>query len=241
MNYLLKINYDGTQFKGFAKQPRQKTIQGEIENAVEKIYGVKVKTVGSGRTDAGVHALAQFVSFSCDRDLSVLKMKKALNAVLPDEIRVEKAEVVDEFFSARFSAKKKIYEYVLVYEYDAFNFRFAELIPNGFEIKRAKRGAKYLVGQHNFKSFSTTDSDVKDFVKTIYSIKFIETENGINIQVCGSGFLHNMVRIIVGTLLDCGAGKITPKKVKEILQAEDRRFAGKTAPAKALFLKEVLY
>ena len=134
MNYLIKINYDGTPFKGFAKQPRQVTIQGEIESAIEKIYGVKVKTVGSGRTDAGVHATSQFVSFSCDRDLSVLKMKKALNAVLPEEIRVEKAEVVDEFFSARFSAKQKIYEYVLVYEFDAFNFKFAELIPNNFNL-----------------------------------------------------------------------------------------------------------
>ena len=241
MNYLLKINYDGSAFKGFAKQPRQRTIQGEIEAAIEKIYGVKVKTVGSGRTDAGVHALAQFVSFSCGRDLSVLKMKKSLNAVLPDEIRVEKAEVVDEFFSARFSAKQKIYEYVLVFEYDAFNFRFAELVPINFNLNLAKKGARYLVGKHDFKSFSASDSDVRDFVKTIHYIKFVKTDKGINIRVCGSGFLHNMVRIIVGTLLDCGTGKIKPRKVKEILDGQDRRLAGKTAPAKALFLKEVIY
>lgn len=241
MNYLLKINYDGTNFKGFAKQPRQVTIQGEIEKAIERIYSLKVKTVGSGRTDAGVHAKAQFVSFSCNRDLSVLKMKKSLNAVLPNEIRVENAEIVDEFFSARFSAVKKIYEYVLVYEYDAFNYKFAELVPNNFNIDLAKKGAKHLIGKHNFKSFSATDSDVKDFVKTIYSIKFLKTEKGITIQFCGSGFLHNMVRIMVGTILDCGTGKILPKKVKEILHGEDRRLAGKTAPAKALFLKEVKY
>ena len=241
MNYLLKINYDGTPFKGFAKQPRQRTIQGEVEKAIETIYRVKAKTVGSGRTDAGVHASAQFVSFSCDRDLSVQKMKKALNAVLPDEIRVEHASVVDEFFSARFSAKKKIYEYVLAREYDAFNFKFAELIPSGFDVRLAKKGARKLVGTHDFKSFSASDSDVKDFVKTIYSINFIKTDKGINIRVCGSGFLHNMVRIIVGTLLDCGTGKIKPRKVKEILMGKDRRLAGRTAPAKALFLKEVIY
>lgn len=241
MNYLLKINYNGENFKGFAKQPRQTTIQGEIEKAIEKIYGVKVKTVGSGRTDAGVHALAQYVSFFCDRDLSLDKMKKSLNAVLPNEIRVEKAQVVDEYFSARFSAKRKIYEYVLTNEYDAFNFKFAELLPNNFNLKKAKQGAKFLIGRHDFKSFSATDTEVKDFVKTIYYIKFLKTEKGINIQVCGSGFLRNMVRIIVGTLLDCGSGKIKPKKVKEILEGCDRRLAGKTAPAKALFLKEVIY
>ena len=108
-------------------------------------------------------------------------------------------------------------------------------------LKKAKQGAKYLVGKHDFKSFSATDTDVKDFVKTIYYIKFVKTQNGVNIRVCGSGFLRNMVRIIVGTLLDCGEGKIKPKKVKEILCGQDRRLAGRTAPAKALFLKEVIY
>lgn len=241
MNYKVEINYDGTQYKGFAKQPNEITVQGVLENAIEKIAGENAKTTGCGRTDAGVHALNQTVSFSLEKDIEPKKFARGLNAVLPQDIRVKTCKKVSEEFSARFSAKGKIYEYHFVKELDSFNYKFALLLPTNFNFKAVKKAIKYLVGRHDFKSFSVAKTQVKDFVKTIYYIKIIKRKNQIIFRFKGSGFLHNMVRIIMGTLIDVGTQKITPKKVKEILEAKDRRLAGKTAPAHALFLVKAIY
>lgn len=241
MNYLLTVNYDGTNYKGFQVQPHQKTIAGELERAIFELYGHKVKIVGSGRTDAGVHALAQKANFIINRNLSLDKMVKSLNAKLPFDIRVTKAEDVDDFFSARFNAKYKVYEYKFVKEYDAFNYKYASLLPKKFDIKEVKKASKHLIGEKDFTSFSSADTDAPDFVKTIYDVSICENNNSLSIEIKGSGFLRNMVRIIIGTLIDVGLGKKTADDVKKIIEAKDRRLAGKTAEAKGLFLKEVLY
>lgn len=241
MNYLIKVSYDGTNYHGFQVQPGKVTIQGELEKAIKQITGEAVRANGSGRTDAGVHASCQPVSFTLGKEIETYKLQKGLNAVLPSDIRVTSAEVVADNFHARFSAKSKIYEYNLVYSYDAFNIKYAELVKNDINIKAMEKASKCLLGKHDFTSFSSASADVNSYVKSIYSIRFIKKENGITIQVAGSGFLHNMVRIIVSTLIEVGQGKREVSSVKEILNAKDRKLAGKTAPAKGLTLKDVKY
>ncbi len=242
-NYKLIVAYDGTAYKGWQYQPDQRTVQGTIHRALQIVTKRKPKLYGAGRTDAGVHALGQVANFHTRLSIPPDSMKKALNSLLPPDIRVLKCEIVGDKFNARFHAKGKVYEYrlfegeVLLPHLQRFT---AQVKGPALNLEAMKEAAKCLVGQKDFSSFTSDDSR-KDRVRKIQSFKIWKRGNIIYFRVKGSGFLKYMVRIMVGTLIEVGRGKISPKEFEEILEAKDRTLAGPTAPPQGLFLLKVLY
>ncbi len=242
-NYKLTIAYDGTAYKGWQYQPDQRTVQGTIHRALQIITKRKPKIYGAGRTDAGVHALGQVANFHTRLSIPTDSMRRALNSLLPPDIRILKCEIVGEKFNARFHARGKVYEYrlfegeVLLPHIQRFT---AQVRGPSLDLNAVKEAAAYLVGEKDFSSFASEDSR-KDRVRKIQSFKVWKKGGIIYFRVRGSGFLKYMVRIMVGTLIEVGKGKITPAEFKSILEARDRTLAGPTAPPQGLFLLKVLY
>ncbi len=242
-NIKITIEYDGKDFNGWQKQPNKLNIQGEIERAIEEITGEKVDLIASGRTDAGVHALAQVANFKIEKDIPIEKIPYALNSKLKKSIRVKSAEEVDEKFHSRYTCKRKTYRYVInnslqgtaIYRNLQYHF------PEKLDEEKMNKGIKYLIGEHDFKSFKASGTSSKSSVRTIYDAKVTREGEIVTIELTGNGFLYNMVRIISGTLVDVGIGKIKPEEVKEILEAKDRLKAGKTLPPTGLYLVDVKY
>ena len=246
MRYLITIAYDGTLFSGYQKQPRERTVQGELEKALKEINGGKKVTAhASGRTDAKVHAMAQKVHFDLDTKITVDKLEKALNSLLPEDIYVKKAEEVNDDFHARFSAIGKEYIYILnMGEYNPLERNYVYQHNKKLDVVEMERAMKYLEGTHNFKSFTKTDEEKEDYVRTISQTNLIRDTKDVNkitLVFVGTGFLRYMVRNIVGTLIEVGEGKRRSEEVIDILRKEDRKVAGKTANAEGLYLKNVFY
>ena len=246
MRYLMTISYDGTLFSGYQKQPKERTVQKELEEALKEISGgKKIEVSSSGRTDAGVHAIAQRVHFDLDKEISLEKLAKGLNSLLPEDIFVRKVEEVPETFHARFSAIGKEYIYKLnMGEYNPLERNYVYQYNKKLDVVEMERAMKYLEGTHNFKSFTKTDEEREDYVRTISQTNLIRDSKDINkitMVFVGTGFLRYMVRNIVGTLIMVGEGKIKSEDVIEILKKEDRRAAGKTANSEGLYLKNVFY
>lgn len=246
MRYLMTISYDGSCFSGYQKQPRERTIQGELEKALKEISGGKKITVyGAGRTDAGVHAIAQRVHFDLDKEITCEKLGKGLNSLLPKDIYVRKVEEVDEEFHARFSAIGKEYIYKLnMGEYNPLERNYVYQYNKKLDVTEMERAMKYLEGTHNFKSFTKSDEEKDDYVRTISQTNLIRDNKDINkitLVFVGTGFLRYMVRNMVGTLIMVGEGKIKSEEIIEILRKENRTAAGKTANAEGLYLKNVFY
>ena len=242
MRILLTVSYAGTNFCGYQRQPNKRTVEEELQIALRKLLNKPVKTIASGRTDSGVHALCQVAHFDIEKGLPPEKYAPALNSVLPDDVQVLFSMQAPVGFHARFGAKKKTYRYTF-YVSDVklpLKEAYAQRIVSA-DVKKMQEGAKYLVGEHDFKCFLASNSSVKDTVRRIYSCKVSAKGNEIYLEVCGNGFLYNMVRTIAGTLLYVGEGKYPPEYVKEILQSKERVKAGKTMPAKGLMLKNVCY
>ena len=242
-NIKITIEYDGKDFNGWQKQPNKLNIQGEIERAIEEITGEKVDLIASGRTDAGVHALAQVANFKIEKDIPIEKIPYALNSKLKKSIRVKSAEEVDEKFHSRYTCKRKTYRYVInnslqgtaIYRNLQYHF------PEKLDEEKMNKGIKYLIGEHDFKSFKASGTSSKSSVRTIYDAKVTREGEIVTIELTGNGFLYNMVRIISGTLVDVGIGKIKPEDVKDILEARDRLKAGRTLPPTGLYLVDVKY
>ena len=242
-NIKIIIEYDGKDWGGWQKQPNKLNIQGEIERAIEEITGEKVQLIASGRTDAGVHALAQVANFKIEKDIPVEKIPYALNSKLKKSIRIISAEEVDEKFHSRYTCKRKTYRYVInnslqgtaIYRNLQYHF------PEKLDEEKMNKGIKYLIGEHDFKSFKASGTSSKSSVRTIYDAKVTREGDIVTIELTGNGFLYNMVRIISGTLIDVGIGKTKPEEVKEILEAKDRLKAGKTLPPTGLYLLNVKY
>lgn len=246
MRYLITISYDGTLFSGYQKQPRQRTVQQELEKALKEVNGgKKVDVHASGRTDAKVHALAQRVHFDLETKITTEKLEKALNSLLPEDIHVRKVEEVSPDFHARFSAIGKEYIYILnMGEYNPLERNYVYQHNKKLDVVEMERAMKYLEGAHNFKSFTKADEEKDDYVRTISQTNLIRDTKDVNkitLVFVGTGFLRYMVRNIVGTLIEVGEGKIKSEEIINILKAEDRKKAGKTANAEGLYLKNVFY
>ena len=243
-NIKLTIEYDGKDFNGWQKQPDKLNIQGSIEYAIKQITGEDIELFGSGRTDAGVHSLGQVANFKTNSNLETNKFPIAINSKLKKSIRIISAEEVDERFHSRLNAKKKTYRYVINNsEFASAIYRNLEThIPQKLDINKMKQAIKYFEGEHDFKAFKASGTSSKTSVRTIYKAEVFEMPNNrIYIELTGNGFLYNMVRIIAGTLVDVGLGKINPKEIPSIILEGNREKAGKTLPPNGLFLVSVVY
>ena len=242
-NIKLTIEYDGKKFNGWQKQPDKLNIQGEIENAIKEITGEEVDLIGSGRTDAGVHAFGQVANFKTKSNLDIEKIPYAINSKLKKSIVIKEAEEADERFHSRYNAKQKTYRYVVNNSKQGTAiYRDLEChIPMNLNIEEMKKAAKYFEGEHDFSGFKASGTSSKSSVRTIYKAEVIKEGDRIKIELTGNGFLYNMVRIISGTLVDVGLGKIKAEDIPSIIEAKDRSKAGKTLPAHGLYLVEVKY
>lgn len=242
-NIKLVIEYDGKSFNGWQKQPNKLNIQGEIEKAIYNITKEEVDLIGSGRTDAGVHALGQVANFKTNSQISIEKLPLAINSQLKNSIVIKRAEEVDERFHSRYNAKHKTYRYIInnskcgtaIYRNLEYSYPFE------LDAQKMQQAAKYFEGEHDFKAFKSSGTSSKNSVRTIYKAMVKKEGEKIIIELTGNGFLYNMVRIISGTLLDVGLGKIKPEEIPEIIESKDRQRAGKTLPPHGLYLVEVKY
>lgn len=242
-NYKMIIFYDGTKYNGWQRQGNtQNTIQEKFENVISKMCGEKVEIHASGRTDRGVHADAQVANFKCNTSLSCQEIKEYLNHYLPEDILVKTVEEADERFHSRLNAVSKTYEYKIATEKpDVFIRKYVFVTDRKFDIEAMQKGAEKLLGTHDFKGFSSLGKTKKSTVRTINFISITEENGIISVKINGSGFLYNMVRIIVGTLLDIGEGKLPLSVIDEIFEEKLREKAGATLPACGLRLVEVFY
>jgi tRNA pseudouridine38-40 synthase len=242
----LTLSYDGSSYSGWqiqTKPPGIKTIQGVVEDGLKKLTGEEIKVIAAGRTDAGVHALGQVIHFETKSPIPIDRYPKALASVLPKDIVPLKAVAVDNSFHARYSAKLKTYHYTIDQGVMPHVFwrRFAYHHPFPLNLAEMKKAANLLIGTHDFTSFCASGSGVKNFVRTITSCALWQEEQFIHLEIKGNGFLYNMVRIIAGTLVEVGQGKLSPSQITSIIAARDRNAAGPTLPPEGLHLVKVEY
>lgn len=234
----LIVAYDGTAYCGWQLQPNGRTIEGELNQALSSLLQEDIHVIGASRTDSGVHALCNIAVFDTQTRIPAEKISYALNQRLPEDIRIKKSCEVAADFHPRHCSSRKTYEY-RIYQ-DSFPEPVRRLYTHftyvPLDMDRMKEGAAWLIGEHDFKSFCSTAAVVETTVRTILSINIEKQGKEIVISVCGTGFLYNMVRIIVGTLMEVGRGSYPPEHVREILEAKDRQAAGPTAPACGLTL-----
>lgn len=247
MRYFMTFAYDGSKYKGYQKQPKQKTVQGEIEKALKTINGNKrVDIHASGRTDAGVHAYNQKAHFDLEmKHITPEKLKDGLNSLLPDDIYVRRLEIVEDDFHARYNVKAKEYVYKInMDEYDPIERNYVYQYNKKLDVVEIERALKYLEGTHDFKSFTKSDDEKEDYTRTIVQtnlIRDLKNVNKISLSFLGTGFLRYQVRNMVGTLIEIGEGKRKSEDIIDILNEKDRKKAGKTAAPEGLYLKDVLY
>ncbi|BBB33338.1 tRNA pseudouridine38-40 synthase [Thermotomaculum hydrothermale] len=243
-NIKLILQYDGTNYSGWQIQPDVKTVQGVVKQAVETLVDHEVKLIGASRTDAGVHAFGQVAAFKTKKSHSLYVIKKGLNSILPEDIRVIKVEEVDTSFHPRFNAKGKTYKYRffigdVVPPFERF---YCYQIRGKVDIEKMIEAAEFFKGEKDFSSFRDSMCTAKNPVKKIKVSKFNLLNNGfLEYIITGDSFLHHMVRNIAGTLLWIGKGKISIDSLPEIFEKKDRKFAGPTLDAKGLFLEKVYY
>lgn len=245
-NYKLTISYDGTRYYGWEHQPNRDTIQGKIETVLSRMVDVPVEeidVIGAGRTDAGVHAKRMTASVWLDSRMSCEEMLSYMNRYLPDDIAILQIKEAAKRFHARYNAVGKTYRYTC---FDGtvrpvFDRKYYTPVSQTLDISRMQQAAAYLVGEHDFKSFCGNSHMKKSTVRLVDSIIIQRRKGYVYLTFHGTGFLQNMVRIMTGTLLEVGQGRMEPEQVKEILEARDRRLAGPTAPARGLCLLKVDY
>ena len=250
----LLLEYDGADYHGWQTQPEKITVQGVLEDRIRQLTGEPVKVLGAGRTDAGVHALAQVAAFRTESAHDISTIKKALNATLPEDIRIIDVTEVHDSFNPRDDAIGKSYFYIISKERKppVFMHGYSWTVPQPLDVSSIIRASRTLIGTHDFTSFMGAGSDIKNPVREVFSLDIEEiTEidfmtarlsgNFIRVRIEAKGFLRHMVRNIVGTLVEIGRGRISPDRLKEILEARDRKLAGQTAPARGLFLERIVY
>ncbi len=242
-NLRLVIEYDGTRYSGWQIQPGKPTVQAEIERAIHEITGRKVPLIGSGRTDAGVHALGQVANFRTRSRIPCAKWPLALNAHLPEDIRITACDEVPLEFHAQFGAKRKTYAYVVLARdvASALDRHSTHLVRRGLDVAAMAQGAALLVGRHDFRAFGSEMAERENTVRTIEKAEVRREGDRVTFEFTGNGFLYNQVRAMVGTLLEVGLGKRPPAWIHEVLAARDRTKAGANVPARGLRLVSVEY
>lgn len=235
------IEYDGSGFAGWQVQPNQRTVQGEIEQALHRLTGEKLRILGAGRTDAGVHASGQVAGFKSASSLSSDVFKRGLNGLLPYDIRIVSAAHVHDGFNARYDALRRIYRYTLSRRSRAIGRQYAWYPRTAFDLNMMRDAAQCLVGEHSYETFAKTGDAKGSFDSIVYRIDWMETEHHVVFEVEAIRFFHNMIRIIMGTLMDVGRGKMSSAHFKDIFQQHDRTLAGATAPPHGLNLYKIIY
>ncbi|MFD1708079.1 tRNA pseudouridine(38-40) synthase TruA [Siminovitchia sediminis] len=242
--YKATCAYDGSGFSGFQIQPKGRTVQGEIEQVLRKLHkGQEVGVTASGRTDSGVHARGQVLHFDSPLMLTGDQWVKAMNSLLPDDISFSTVKAVGSEFHARFDAVRKQYKYFLYADAvrDPFKRHYSAHVRDALNIEAMRDAAAFLIGTHDFTSFCSAKTETDNKVRSLLELTIEERSGDVVLSFVGNGFLYNMVRIITGTLLDVGSGKLDAGMLPGILAAKDRTLAGKTAPAEGLYLWEVFY
>ena len=243
MRVKILVSYDGANYCGWQVQPNAITVQQVLEDALFEVTGKRSRITGSGRTDAGVHALGQVAHFDTDANIPAEKFFLAMNIHLPDDIKVLKSERAEDDFHATKDAKKKTYRYSTYVSQIILPLkdRYSVQIEHKIDLEKMQECAKILVGTHDFKCMSASGGGAKTTVRTIYSIDIVQKDKDIDFYICGNGFLYNMVRIMVGTLIKVGSGRLEISDVKEMLSSGKRSLGGKTLSAKGLTLMKVEY
>ena len=240
---LLRVAYDGTNYHGWQVQPNAKTIEGELNRVLTQLTGEKIQVTGASRTDAGVHALGNVAVFDTASKIPAEKFSYALNQRLPEDIVIQSSLQVADDFHPRYCNSTKTYEYKILNRRfpDPLKRLYTHFVYMPLDVDKMKKAAEYIVGEHDFASFCSAGSQVESTVRTVYSLSVNKRDDVISIRITGNGFLYNMVRIIVGTLMKVGLGVYPPEHIKEIIDAKDRYAAGPKAPARGLTLVEIKY
>lgn len=243
-NYRAVLQYEGSRYQGWQKQvSTDNTIQGKLENLLSKMTGETIEVHSSGRTDAGVHAYGQVISFVCDTVMTPEEIRDYMNQYLPEDIAVLSVAVAGERFHARLNATGKIYRYRVLNSTipSIFDRRYVFQVAEKLDLEAIQKGISYLEGKHDFKAFTTKKNSKKSTVRTIHEIKLEKTGEEVIFIFYGDGFLYHMVRILMGTLLEIGQHKRTPESILGIFESGDRAKAGFLAPAQGLALMKVFY
>jgi len=243
-NIKIVIEYDGTKYKGWQRLgDSDNTIQHKIETVLSKMAGENIEITASGRTDAGVHATNQVANFRTESTMPTHKMRSYCYEYLPEDIVVKSVEEVDLNFHARYNAKVKKYVYNICNNkaHNVFNRKYEYHIPQPLNIEKMRKASEFLIGEHDFQSFTTLKTKKKSTIRDIYTINIVSEDGNIEISIQGNGFMKNMVRLIVGTLIEVGLGERPAEGINDILDKRERKYSGHIAPAKGLFLDEVNY
>ena len=241
MKYLLELSYDGSKFYGFQKQNNKETVQGNVESVLSKILDEKIKTTGASRTDRGVHAYSQFITFETNKIKDKEKFKYSLNQLLNNSIYIESINEVDNDFSPRYDVIMKEYVYKInIGEYNPIEKDYIYQYNEKININLMKKAIKKIKGKHNFKSF-TSDTDKDDYIRDIKDIKIIKDNNYIYLYIKAKSFLRYMIRNIVGLLIDINEGKKSIDDIDYIFKSEDRKTCGRCIDACGLYLNKIYY
>lgn len=242
-NIKLTIEFDGSNFCGWQKQPKGRTVQETIEKAIHKATNEQIEINGSSRTDAGVHAKCMVANFFTNSTIPSEKFREAINVRLPEDVSIIKSEEVDEKFHARYSSKGKTYSYTIINRYERLSLGHQYLYHyrHKLDFDKMNEACKYFIGKHDFSAFMSPGSSIKTTIRTIYDLSLKKDGERIQVFITGNGFLYNMVRIIVGTLLKVGNGKIEPCEIKDIIKDGNRKRAGMCVPPNGLILEKVFY
>ena len=242
-NDKLELSYDGSRYFGWEHQPDQVTIQGKLEAVLEKLQNAPVEVIGAGRTDAGVHAKGMVANVRLDVPMTADEIRAYMNHYLPDDISVDSLKEASDRFHARYNAVGKLYTYTCYFgeKKPVFSRKYCYVLPGEPDVVKMREAAEYLKGKHDFRSFCGNPRYKRSTVREVDAIEIVKKKNTLSLSFHGEGFLQNMVRILTGTLLEVGFGRLEPADVKAILDARDRMKAGPTAPAQGLCLMRVDY
>lgn len=242
--YKMIVEYDGGDYRGFQRQVGLPTVQEEIEKALSIRLQENITIHASGRTDAGVHAIGQTVHFDTDKEIQTQDFGFRINTLLPENIAIKSCEKVNDDFHSQYNAKRKTYLYKICMSkvHSPLKRKYYYVCGYSLDIDKMRKASEYLIGEHDFRSFMLSDTEKDNTVRTIYDLRIEKVDDEtLHFYVCGNGFLHNMVRVIVGTLVDIGRGRFSAEYMKTVLDAKDRSKAGKTVASCGLYLLSVEY